>query len=74
MKKVFLELISLYQRFVSPLLPPTCRYTPTCSQYAREAVERFGVLKGLWLTGKRILRCHPLAKGGFDPVEKEQQC
>ncbi len=74
MKKVFLVLISIYQRFVSPLLPPTCRYTPTCSDYAKEAIERFGVFKGSWLATKRILRCHPLAKGGFDPVEKEQRC
>lgn len=73
MKRAILGLIFLYQRFVSPLLPPTCRYTPTCSQYAKEAFERFGLFKGFWLSTKRILRCHPLAKGGLDSLEKKEQ-
>jgi len=64
---VFL-LLKLYKRCVSPLLPPACRFHPTCSEYVREAVERHGVLKGCWLGLKRVCRCHPFAKGGFDPV------
>jgi hypothetical protein len=57
-----------YQKLLSPLLGDNCRYYPSCSQYAIEAVNRFGVLKGGWLAAKRISRCHPLNKGGFDPV------
>lgn len=60
--------IRLYQRLVSPLLPPTCRYTPTCSSYAITALERYGVLKGGWLALRRIGRCHPWSPGGSDPV------
>ncbi len=64
-----------YQRFISPLLGANCRFHPTCSCYANEAIERFGVVKGGWLAGKRIVKCHPLHKGGDDPVpplEKKQ--
>lgn len=57
-----------YRRFVSPLLPPTCRFTPTCSTYAIEAVERYGVMRGGWLALRRVGRCHPWNPGGFDPV------
>lgn len=66
--RVLLWLIHGYQRWVSPLFPPCCIYTPTCSQYAVEAVERHGALKGGWLALRRILRCHPFHKGGYDPV------
>jgi len=69
-QRVVLELLRGYKWAVSPLLPPACRYVPTCSEYAMEAVERFGVLRGSWMTGKRLLRCHPLVKGGYDPVVK----
>jgi hypothetical protein len=57
-----------YQLFISPLLPASCRYTPTCSEYALTSVQRYGVLKGGWLAVKRIARCHPFAEGGHDPV------
>jgi len=66
-KIIFLKLIKAYQ-FFSRLTPPTCRFSPTCSQYTYEAVEKFGLLKGLYLGIKRILKCHPYNKGGFDPV------
>ena len=57
-----------YQRFISPALPPACRFSPTCSQYALEAVTRYGALKGTWLAVKRIVRCHPWHPGGYDPI------
>jgi len=61
-------LIKLYQVFISPLFPSSCRYTPTCSQYTKEALKKYGVLKGLWLGIKRISRCHPWGGSGYDPV------
>jgi uncharacterized protein len=67
-KKLLLVLIRGYRRFISPLFLPSCRYQPTCSAYALEAVERFGVVKGTWLALGRILRCHPFHAGGYDPV------
>ena len=63
-----LALIEIYRRAVSPLLPPSCRFYPTCSAYALEAIERYGPLKGCGLAVKRILRCHPMNPGGYDPV------
>jgi putative membrane protein insertion efficiency factor len=68
MKKLVLFLIRFYQKFVSPFFPPSCRYTPTCSQYTFEAVQKYGVIKGLFLGIKRILRCNPFFPGGDDPV------
>ncbi|WP_297987469.1 membrane protein insertion efficiency factor YidD [Anoxybacillus sp.] len=74
MKYIFILLIRFYQRFISPLKPPTCRFYPTCSHYGLEAIRRFGALKGGYLTIKRLLKCHPFHPGGFDPVpEKEQK-
>ncbi|ELQ6135342.1 membrane protein insertion efficiency factor YidD [Cronobacter dublinensis] len=66
--RLLIALIRVYQRFISPLLGPHCRFHPTCSQYGIEALRRFGVLKGSWLTVKRVLKCHPLNPGGDDPV------
>ncbi|HZG24556.1 MAG TPA: membrane protein insertion efficiency factor YidD [Chitinophagaceae bacterium] len=64
----FIALIRLYQLVISPLLGPKCRYTPTCSQYGIQALEKYGLLKGGWLTIKRISRCHPWGGHGYDPV------
>ena len=68
MKVVLLFLIRFYRVFLSPLKPPSCRYIPTCSEYAMIAVEKYGAAKGSFLAIKRILRCHPFHKGGYDPV------
>ena len=68
MKRVLLWMIRAYRAYVSPLKPPSCRYAPTCSAYALEAVQRHGALKGGWLALRRFLRCHPFHKGGYDPV------
>lgn len=69
MKKLFLALIRFYQRHISPYTPPACRFTPTCSQYAYEAITKYGALKGGWLTIRRLARCNPFYKGDLnDPV------
>ncbi len=68
MRGLILALIRFYQRFVSPLKPPTCRFHPTCSHYAYQAVARHGALWGSYLAIRRVLRCHPLNPGGYDPV------
>lgn len=69
--KILIGMIRFYQKFISPLKPPTCRFTPTCSSYAVIAIQRFGPFKGLLLAIKRILRCHPFNPGGYDPVPIE---
>lgn len=68
MQKFLLGLIFFYQRFVSPLTAPACRFYPSCSEYALEAVKRYGPWRGLWLSLRRILKCHPFHPGGYDPV------
>jgi len=67
-QRAALQLLRAYKRFLSPMFPPACRYVPTCSEYAMEAVERYGALRGTLMAAARLLRCHPFAKGGYDPV------
>ena len=72
MKAVRIVLVSLlrfYKAAISPLLPPSCRFVPTCSEYAREAIERYGALRGSWMGARRLARCHPFHPGGYDPVK-----
>ena len=73
MKRLLLSIIRFYQRSISPMFPPACRYSPSCSQYAVEAIERFGAIKGSWLAIKRILRCNPLGGHGYDPVPEKPE-
>ena len=70
MGRIFIWLISIYQRLVSPLMGPCCRFHPTCSEYAKEALESHGLVMGIWLTIKRLSKCHPLGGSGFDPVPR----
>lgn len=67
LKRLIIGLIKMYQRFLSPLFPPVCRFNPTCSAYAVRAIEKYGILKGGFLAVWRILRCNPFSKGGYDP-------
>ncbi|HEX8162153.1 MAG TPA: membrane protein insertion efficiency factor YidD [Pyrinomonadaceae bacterium] len=69
MKSVLLFLLTAYKKLLSPLLPPACRFVPTCSEYAYEAVKRYGAVRGSWMSLRRLLRCHPFHPGGYDPVE-----
>lgn len=74
LKKLFIGIIRMYQKFISPLFPPTCRFTPTCSHYSIEALEKHGFFKGLWLSIKRISRCHPFNNDPhYDPVPPVEQ-
>jgi putative membrane protein insertion efficiency factor len=69
MKYLVLDLLAVYKAMVSPFLPPACRFEPTCSEYTKQAVEKYGAVKGTWMGVKRILRCQPFCKGGHDPVK-----
>ncbi|MBQ4561154.1 MAG: membrane protein insertion efficiency factor YidD [Clostridia bacterium] len=73
MKRLFIALVRFYQKRISPLKKPCCRFTPTCSQYAIEAFEEWGAVAGLGLSIWRILRCNPFCKGGYDPVPKRNR-
>lgn len=68
MRGLILLLLGGYKRFISPLLPPSCRFYPTCSEYMMEAVSKYGAVRGVWMGIRRVARCHPLNPGGFDPV------
>jgi len=68
LQKFLIGGVRFYQRAISPLTPPSCRFTPTCSAYALEALQRYGAARGSWLAIRRLLRCHPFCKGGYDPV------
>lgn len=68
MKHLALVLIRFYQKFMSPALPPSCRFHPTCSHYSYQAIEKYGLIRGGWMGIKRIGRCHPFHPGGYDPV------
>jgi putative membrane protein insertion efficiency factor len=72
-KFVTLQLLRGYKWAISPMFPPACRYVPTCSEYALEAVERFGALRGGWMACSRVLRCHPLGRSGYDPVVRNEE-
>ncbi|MCF8020222.1 membrane protein insertion efficiency factor YidD [Petrocella atlantisensis] len=69
MKRIAISIVLFYRKFISPLTKSSCIYIPTCSMYALEALEKYGFFKGSYLSIKRILRCHPFAKGGFDPLK-----
>lgn len=69
MKEIAVYLLRGYKLLISPLFPPSCRFTPTCSEYAAEAIMKYGLLRGLALGAKRVLRCHPFSSGGYDPVK-----
>ena len=68
MKKIAIIMIKFYRLFISPLKPPTCRFVPTCSEYALQAIEKYGILRGGSKAVRRILRCHPFHPGGYDPI------
>ncbi|NOZ05581.1 MAG: membrane protein insertion efficiency factor YidD [Chloroflexi bacterium] len=69
MKRIAMALIRAYQMTISKVLPPTCRFTPSCSQYGYEAIEKYGLLRGGWMATRRVSRCHPFNPGGYDPVK-----
>ncbi|HEX8776277.1 MAG TPA: membrane protein insertion efficiency factor YidD [Pyrinomonadaceae bacterium] len=69
MRIVLITLLRFYKAAISPLLPPSCRFVPTCSEYAREAIERHGAMRGSYMGARRVLRCHPFHPGGYDPVK-----
>ncbi|MBI3794014.1 MAG: membrane protein insertion efficiency factor YidD [Nitrospinae bacterium] len=68
MRKILIFAIRAYQMAISPYLPPSCRFHPTCSEYGREAVQKYGAVRGAWLSAKRLAKCHPFHPGGLDPL------
>ncbi|WP_318617667.1 membrane protein insertion efficiency factor YidD [Sporosarcina sp. YIM B06819] len=72
MKTILMGIIKIYQKVISPLTPPSCRFYPTCSHYGIEAIDKHGALKGSWLAVRRISKCHPFHEGGFDPVPEKE--
>lgn len=68
-RKVLIRMIRFYQKYISPQLPPSCKYIPSCSEYAVEAIGKYGAIKGTLMAAWRILRCNPFSKGGYDPVK-----
>ncbi|MBS3735703.1 MAG: membrane protein insertion efficiency factor YidD [Candidatus Bipolaricaulota bacterium] len=72
LKLVLLKVIEVYQKAISPGLSDTCRFYPSCSEYSKQAIEEYGAIKGIYLAIKRVLRCHPLNSGGYDPIPKEE--
>ena len=71
-RKIFIKFIRFYQICISPLFGPKCRHIPSCSHYAIQAIEKYGVIKGVWLGAKRVLKCHPLGTYGYDPVPDKE--
>lgn len=69
MKKIFIYLIEKYQKYISPMLGKNCRFYPTCSEYTKQAIEKYGAIKGSFIGLKRIIRCNPFSKGGYDPLK-----
>jgi putative membrane protein insertion efficiency factor len=69
LSKLLIYLVRFYQKYISPLKGPTCRFYPTCSQYSIEAIRKYGALKGIYLTIRRLLKCHPFHSGGYDPLK-----
>ncbi|WP_132243815.1 membrane protein insertion efficiency factor YidD [Marinisporobacter balticus] len=69
MKEILIGMVKIYRRYISPLKPPTCRFYPTCSQYALQALEKYGAIKGTIISIRRILKCHPFHCGGYDPLK-----
>lgn len=69
MRRIFLLLLKVYQKVISPMFPPSCRFFPTCSEYSYQSVNKYGLIKGGWLSIRRLSKCHPFHPGGYDPVK-----
>ncbi|MCD4693680.1 MAG: membrane protein insertion efficiency factor YidD [Calditrichales bacterium] len=69
MRRIFLLLLKVYQKVLSPMFPPSCRFFPTCSEYSYQSIDKYGLIKGGWLSIRRLSKCHPFHPGGYDPVK-----